>query len=96
MTSNMLCLLAIDSATADKDYAGLPNTITFTSGLSIGNVSCTNITIIDDTMVEGVENFNVKLSSNFPGIIVSRGLGMIEITDNDRGIISFISLVLIA
>lgn len=85
----MLYLLPIDSATADKDYTGLPNTITFTSEQSIGGVSCTNITIIDDTIVEGVENFNVKLSSNFPGIIVSRSLGMIEITDNDGGIIYY-------
>ena len=78
-------IIYIDSATADKDYAGLPNTISFMSGQSIGGVSCTNITIIDDTIEEGVENFNIKLSSDFPGIILSRSLGMIEITDNDGG-----------
>ena len=75
----------IDSATLDKDFTGLPNVITFTSGQSVGETSCTNITIIDDNAVEGVENFNVKLSSDFPGVIVSRALGMIEITDNDGG-----------
>ena len=80
-----LFVLPVDSATTDKDYAGLPNTITFTSDQSIGGVSCTNIIIIDDTLVEGVENFNVELSSDFPGVIVSRSLGMIEITDNDEG-----------
>ena len=80
-----LFILPVDSAAADKDYAGLPSTITFTSDQSIGGVSCTNITIIDDTLVEGVENFNVELSSDFPGVIVSRSLGMIEITDNDEG-----------
>ena len=75
----------IDSATPDEDFTGLPNIITFTSGQSVGATSCTNITIIDDNEVEGVENFNVKLSSDFPGVTVSRALGMIEISDNDWG-----------
>ena len=84
----------IDSATAGKDYAGLPNIITFTSEQIIGEVSCTNITVIDDSIVEGVENFNVKLLSDFSGAIVSRSLGTIEITDNDGGIINFVGISL--
>ena len=70
---------------AGKDYSGLPNVISLVSGQNIGVLSCVNITIIDDDIVEDVEDFTIKLSSDFPGVTVSRALSMIEITDNDKG-----------
>ena len=39
-----------------------------------------------------MENFDVKLSSDFPGIILTRSLGTIEITDNDGGSCNSLSL----
>ena len=73
----------LPSAIEDLDYTGLPDLITFVSGDSEGAMSCKNITIIDDNIVEGVENFTVKLTSDFSGVTVSRGLSVVEISDND-------------
>lgn len=64
------------------DYTGLPKVISFTSGQSL---TCINITIIDDNIVEYKENFTVKLLSNFSGVSVSRIQSVIEISDNDEG-----------
>ena len=73
------------TATDSKDFTGLPNVITFLSGDFNGTESCINITIVDDNLAEGVEDFMVKLSSGFPGVVVSRAVSQIEITDNDGG-----------
>ena len=73
-------------AIANKDFTGLPTVIIFLSGELLGAVSCVNITIIDDKLVEEVESFSVKLSSDFPGVTVSQALTEIEISDNDGGI----------
>ena len=75
----------LSSAIEDLDYSGLPDFITFVSGDSEGAISCKNITIIDDNIVEGVENFTVKLTSDFSGVSFSRGLSVVEISDNDGG-----------
>lgn len=71
------------TAIEDEDFSGLPDVITFLSGDMEGAISCKNITIIDDNIREGVENFTIKLSSDFAGVSVSRGLTVVEISDND-------------
>ena len=74
------------TATEDEDFTGLPDIIVFEAGDFEGAMSCKNITIIDDNIREGVENFTVMLSSDFDGVTVSRGLAVVEISDNDGGI----------
>ena len=44
--------------------------------------------------MENGENFTVKLSADFPGVSVSRGLSVVEIIDNDKGITSMHTLML--
>ena len=79
-------MLYLYTATEDEDFTGLPDVIVFEAGDFEGAMSCKNITIIDDNIREGVENFTVKLSSDFDGVTVSRGLAVVEISDNDGGI----------
>ena len=79
-------MLYLYTATEDEDFTGLPDVIVFAAGDFEGAMSCKNITIIDDNIREGVENFTVKLSSDFAGVTISRGLSVVEISDNDGGI----------
>ena len=72
-------------ATGGKDYAGLPNVLSFFSGQTIGALSCIHVPIIDDSEVEGKENFTLVLFTNFPGVTVSKVTSVIEIVDNDQG-----------
>ena len=67
---------------------GLPQALPFVSGETIHALSCINITIVDDDIVENTENFTVKLLVDFPRVSVSRGLStsVVEIIDNDKGI----------
>lgn len=44
---------------------------------------CVNVTIIDDTILEGKEVFTVTLSTDYPGVRISRALSIVEIVDND-------------
>ena len=69
-----------------RDCAGLPKALSFDSGQFLGALFCINITITDNDIVESKESFTVRLSSDFPGVSVSRALIVIEIIDNDKGI----------
>ena len=65
------------------DYGPLPNTTVFFSGNI--NRTCIVIPIVDDTLVEGIENFTVTLSTNYPGntnLIVPIA-AIVSIADND-------------
>ena len=82
----LFAIVHYNVAREGEDFSGLPNIITFASGDIEGTISCKNITIIDDNVREEMENFTVKLSSNFTGVSVSRSLSVVEISDNDEGI----------
>ena len=58
------------------------------SGQTIRALSCINITILDDDIVENLENFTVKLLVDFSGVNVCTCADriVIEIIDNDKGI----------
>lgn len=48
--------------------------------------SCVEFTIIDDEMLENRELFLITLSTDFPeGISLSRGISVVEISDNEEG-----------
>ena len=63
---------------------GLPQVILFVSGQSLHSPSCTNVTITDDAVLEDTENFTVVLSTDFPGVSISRVWSVVEIIDNDN------------
>ena len=76
-----VCLIA----TSGIDYTGLPNVLSFFSGQATGDLSCIDVPIVDDSVVEEKENFTIVLYTNFPGITVSRVTSIVEIVDNDQG-----------
>ena len=71
----------IHTATYGRDYdiIGLP-----VSGQSLHSLSCANVSIIDDVILEEVENFTVVLSTGFPGVIISESQSIVQIIDNDN------------
>ena len=70
---------------AGKDYFGLLKAFSFASGQS---VSCFNVSILEDSVHESKEMIILTLSSpDFAGVIVSRSQSVIEIIDNDEGML---------
>ena len=48
--------------TEGVDFIGPdPSVLTFTSGQSTGDVQCANVTILEDSILEGEHSFSVKL-----------------------------------
>ena len=74
----------IYTATDGRDYVGLPRPLSFVSGQSLHSPSCTNVTITDDAILEDTENFTIVLSTEFPGVSISRVWSIVEIIDNDN------------
>ena len=62
---------------------GLPTVISFVSGQFLLTLSCVNVTITDDTILEEKENFTIVLSAEFPGVSIARTHCIVEIIDND-------------
>lgn len=79
---------ANSSATADSDYIGLTQTLTFLPGMLTQTV---DIPIINDVTVEGNEVFFVNLS-NASGATIGDGVGRVTITDNDSAVLSINSI----
>ena len=75
------------AATANKDYYGLPKAFYLASGEFL---SCYNISIVDDDELEGKEIIilTLRAPTGFTGVIVSRSQSVLEITDNDKGMVS--------
>lgn len=75
------------TATAGADYTATSGTITFAAG----QVSTTfNVPILDDTLVEGNETFNVTLSNPSPGATLGvNSSAVVTITDFEPGQLQF-------
>ena len=70
------------TASGFSDYTGLAGTITFAAGESSKNVS---IAIINDTISEGNETFNLILSGASNAGLGTPTVATITIIDNDKG-----------
>ena len=69
--------------TGGSDYVdGVNSSIIFFAGIHTGNLSCFNITILDDSPVESREKFGFSLSSDDPVDFVN-SYGVIYIDDDD-------------
>ena len=73
----------VRAATYDRDYTGLPRVLLFVSEQSLHSLSCVNVTIINDAVLEETENFTVVLLTEFSGVTISRAKSLVEIIDND-------------
>ncbi|HKQ39443.1 MAG TPA: Calx-beta domain-containing protein, partial [Verrucomicrobiae bacterium] len=73
------------SATPGADFVGITNTLTFPPGLTTMVVP---ITLLDDSLQEGAESFNVTLSGASSGAAVgSPNVCTVQIIDNDSPIL---------
>ena len=65
--SNLIVLISsfIHSATVNEDYLDIDMNVTFTSGQNAtgDNMQCVFIPLIDDTVLEGNETFDVLLTT---------------------------------
>ena len=66
-----------------SDYTAVSMTpITFTAGSMDGTEECLNVSVTDDTLVEGIETFMVTLTTG-QGIIAGTNVTTVTITDNE-------------
>ena len=68
---------------AGFEYVGISSDVTFVPGSASSDVQCMNISIIDDTALEGNFSFIVSLTSSDPDVLVGRDTATIIITDDD-------------
>jgi len=59
------CFLMVSHA-GDRDYSQLTVHLTFNAGSQAGSTACTDISIINDNILESDEYFTVTLSSSDP------------------------------
>jgi uncharacterized delta-60 repeat protein/uncharacterized repeat protein (TIGR01451 family) len=74
---------ADNTATAGADYTATSGTLTFNNGETIKTFT---IPILEDTLVEGDEFFNVQLSNPGPGVVLVNSNALVTIQDNDTGL----------
>ena len=70
------------SASGFSDYTGLAGTLTFAAGQSSKTIT---ISIINDTINEGNETFNLLLSGVSNASLGNPNVTTVTIVDNDRG-----------
>lgn len=71
------------TAIAGLDYTATSGTLVFSNNETIKSFT---IPIIDDSLVEGDETFNVVLSNPTPGLAILNGNAGVTILDNDPGL----------
>ena len=88
----LINLSTLSSLYADGiDFIGPePSLLTFTSGQSMGDVQCANVTIMDDTILRGERNLSIQLrdhGGDDSGVRIDDDTPSVDIiiTDNDDG-----------
>jgi hypothetical protein len=81
-----LCILLSASAVADTDFINTTSTsLDFAVASMPGDTHCINVTINEDSALEGDETFNVALmlTTSDPNVVLGTDMTTITITDND-------------
>ena len=72
------------AATAGTDYKAVSQQLlTFPAGTSTAAVRCADVSIADDSAVEGDETFTVRLTSSSTIVTLGNDQTIINITDNE-------------
>lgn len=79
---NVALNLIFSSLLDSQDYISLSSEVLTFNG-DVSRV-CRDISIVDDDLVEGTEEFNVRITESDPQIDLDRTLATVEIADNDR------------
>ena len=57
-----------------------PSVLTFTSGQSTGDIRCANLTIVDDSVLEGERNFKIRVAEDpIAGVLLISTVPLISI-----------------
>jgi hypothetical protein len=81
-----LCILLSASAVADTDFINTTSTsLDFAVASMPGDTHCINVTINEDSALEGDETFNVALmlTTSDPNVVLGTDMTAITIIDND-------------
>ena len=73
---------SLHAAMFDTDYTSISSDEVFPSGSTDGTM-CVNITILDDTALEGNQSFTLTLTTSDPDVVLGNNVTIITITDND-------------
>ena len=71
------------SALVGSDYTDPRQNITFSSGSANGFAICVNISLLDDSALEGGQTFTVVLTTSDPYVITTVNTTTVMITDSD-------------
>ena len=75
-----MCVEGVDFTGPD------PPVLIFTAGQSTGDVQCTNVSIIDDSILNGERSFKIRLAKgsrgSSTGVLLSASVGVINIDIN--------------
>ena len=66
-----------------NDYSAIQSAETFTSGAARNNSICVDITVIDDSALEGDQTFSLMLNTLDPDVLILINTSIIKIIDND-------------
>lgn len=86
MRLNCLCFLISGSALVFIDHKHMMITnLTFPANSSSGDMECLNVTIIEDTLLEGDETFTVSLEllTIGKGVQLGNSVVVVSIVDNE-------------
>jgi hypothetical protein len=80
-----MCILLLASAMADTDFINTTATLDFAVDSMPGDTYCINVSITDDSVLEGDKTFNVALTltTSDPNIMLGTDMTTITITDDD-------------
>eukprot|EP00731_Ephydatia_muelleri_P037226 Em0422g2a len=74
--------------TGPKDYGAVSEVRVFTEGSVEGQSLCVTVTTVDDSVVEGIETFQITLSANSPNVTIGDRAGgvafTVNVNDNDE------------
>lgn len=73
--------IANRTATAGQDFAATTGTLTFAG--TVGETLTIEVPIIDDTVLESDETFDLDISNATKGVVIADGNGIGAVTDND-------------
>ena len=79
----MTCCLSLASAIADADYGMANMDLTFPTNSGINNTQCLDVTITEDTVLEGAETFTVTLTTADTVVMLGNNEITVTIIDNE-------------
>ena len=76
----------------NSDYTSHSSTVAFPSGSTDNTPGCVNISITDDSALEGNEVFTVTLDTLDPDVLLGNNVTVITLEDNDSMSVNVITM----